>query len=87
MHPMRQNFYEPGYYYILEGTDWEVWMWTGDRWYEPGEAEPRPQPLVISKVPQAPPAPPLSVSPTECKECGSDRLVRASFGCICDACG
>ena len=79
--------YEPGYYYVLVGTDWEIWMWTGDCWYEPGEAEARDEPLVIARVPQAPSPPPLAVSPTTCGECGSDRLVRASLGYICDACG
>ena len=31
----------PGYFYIVRkpGDDWEVWMWTGHTWYEPGEAE------------------------------------------------
>ena len=59
---MKQENREPGYYYILKGTDWEVWMWTGERWYEPGEVNPcRSEPFVISRAPQAPSAPPLSV--------------------------
>jgi|GEM_PF-4458275 len=52
-------YYDPGYYYVLVNTDWEVWMWTGDKWYEPGEAEARDEPLVIARIPQAPPPPPL----------------------------
>lgn len=36
-----------GYYYVVpkRGNDWEVWMWTGHKWYEPGEADPKDPPF------------------------------------------
>ncbi len=46
----------PGYYYVVTqpGKDWEVWMWTGHKWYEPGEADARDMPYWCHRVPQAP---------------------------------
>ena len=51
---MRED--RPGYYYVVRkpGDDWEVWMWTGHRWYEPGEAEECSPPSWCKRVPQAP---------------------------------
>ena len=48
--------YPPGYYYVVEtrDKDWEVWIWTGHKWYEPGEAEPKEVPYWYERVPQAP---------------------------------
>lgn len=49
----------PGYYYVVRelGRDWEVWMWTGHKWYEPGEPEPCELPYWCERVPQAPTPP------------------------------
>ncbi len=46
----------PGYFYVVRkpGDDWEVWMWTGHTWYEPGETEEREPPYWCARVPQAP---------------------------------
>lgn len=51
---MRQD--GPGYYYVVprRGDDWEVWMWTGQTWYEPGVADAKDQPFRCSRVPQPP---------------------------------
>lgn len=54
--PPNLNEDRPGYFYVVpkRGNDWEVWMWTGHRWYEPGEADPREPPYWCYRVPQAP---------------------------------
>ena len=45
----------PDYYVVTQrGKDWEVWMWTGHRWYEPGEADAKDAPYWCQRVPQAP---------------------------------
>lgn len=46
----------PGYYYVTprRGDDWQVWMWTGHTWYEPGELYAKEPPFWCSKVPQPP---------------------------------
>lgn len=46
----------PGYHYVVtqRGKDWEVWMWTGHKWYEPGEADAKDAPYWCHRVPQAP---------------------------------
>lgn len=51
---MREN--GPGYYYVVRSphSDWEVWMFTGHQWYEPGESEPVDPPYWSHRVPQAP---------------------------------
>lgn len=56
MIPESTNEDRPGYRYVVpkRGNDWEVWMWTGHRWYEPGEADPRDPPHWCYRVPQAP---------------------------------
>lgn len=54
--PPNLNEDRPGYFYVVpkRGNDWEVWMWTGHTWYEPGEADPREPPYWCYRVPQAP---------------------------------
>ncbi len=56
MIPENTNEDRPGYFYVIpkRGNDWEVWMWTGHKWYEPGEAEPRDPPHWRHRIPQAP---------------------------------
>lgn len=35
-------------------SDWEVWMFAGNRWYEPGENEGFDPPYWSQRVPEAP---------------------------------
>lgn len=54
--PTNMNEDRPGYFYVVpkQGNDWEVWMWIGHRWYEPGEADAKDAPYWCHRVPQAP---------------------------------